>query len=94
LEGELTQSSHTAAVSADGTYTYQVYVRPYPGWWRRWHGRVITRDADGRNRFWPWRYGRDRDALVRSLWDEVHRDIEWRRGDAAVELLEVSSTLA
>jgi hypothetical protein len=71
-----------------------VYVQPYPGWWRRWHGRVITQDADGRHHFWPWRYGRDRDTLVSTLCDEVHRDIAWRRGGATVELLEVSSSLA
>lgn len=74
-------------------HTYRVYVRPYPGWWRRWRGRVITQDGDGRHRFWPWRYGRSRDALVKTLWDEVHRDIEWCDGSAVVEVLEVTSTL-
>ena len=80
-------------VEAESPYTYPVYVRPYPGWFRRWHGRVITRDCEGRHRFWPWRFARDREDLVQSLWAEVHRDIEWRRGGAAVELLEVTSTL-
>ena len=79
-------SSPVAEVASP--YTYQVYVRPYTGWWRRWHGRVITRDCDGRHRV-----ARDREDLVQSLWAEVHRDIEWRRGGAAVELLEVTSTL-
>ena len=38
------------------------------------------------------RSARDREELVQSLWAEVHRDIEWRRGGAAVELREVTST--
>jgi hypothetical protein len=98
IRGSRVASSHAALASssyleAEPTYTYQVYVRPYPGWWRRWHGRVITRDPEGQHRFWPWRFARDREELVRSLWEEVHRDIEWRRGGVAVELLEVTSTL-
>ena len=75
-------------------YTYRVYVQPYPGWWRRWHGRVIARDAAGRNRFWPWRYGRDRDALLRTLRADVERDIGANRDGVEVEVLEVKTTLA
>ena len=75
-------------------HTYRMYVKRYPGWWRRWHGRVITRDADGRSRFLPWRYGRNRDSLVRMLQADVERDLGARRRHVTVEVLEVETTLA
>jgi len=74
---------------APGVFTYQVYLSPYPGWWRRWRGRVITRDEDGVHDIWAWQSARGREHLVEQLWADVHRDIAWRRGGAAVQLLEV-----
>jgi hypothetical protein len=73
-----------------GVYTYQVYICPYSGWWRRWRGRVITRDEEGVLDIWAWRAARGHEGLLESLWADVHRDIAGRRvGGAAVQLLEV-----
>jgi hypothetical protein len=80
--------------SARGAHIYQVYVRPYPGWWKRWHGRVITRDENDLRRFWPWRYHRSREALVRTLSADVHRDVGASRDGVAVEILEVTTSLS
>ena len=98
MAGLVTAALATAALAspregAARPYTYQVYVQPYPGLRKRWHGRVITRDPEGQYRFWPWRYARRRDKLIDSLWEDVHRDIQWRRNDVEVTLLEVTSTL-
>jgi hypothetical protein len=73
-----------------GVYTYQVYLCPYPGWWRRWRGRVITRDEDGVHDIWAWQSARGRERLLERLWADVHLDIAGRRGGAAVQLLEVT----
>lgn len=74
------------------SYTYQVYLSPYPGWWRRWRGRVIMRDEDGDvHDIWAWQSARERERLLERLWADVHSDIAWRRG-GAVELLEVELT--
>jgi hypothetical protein len=75
---------------APGMNTYQVYLSPYPGWWRRWRGRVITRDEHGTNHIWGWRSARSREGLLERLWTDVHRDIVWRRNGAAVHLLDVT----
>lgn len=72
-----------------GTCTYQVYICPYPGWWRRWRGRVITRDDDGVQDIWAWQAARGRERLLESLWDDVVKDIAARPGSAAVEVAEV-----
>jgi hypothetical protein len=77
---------------APGMYTYQVYLGPYPGWWRRWRGRVITRDEQGTHHLGTWRSARSREGLLERLWADVHRDIVWRRHGAAVHLLEVTFT--
>ncbi len=69
--------------------TYQVYICPYPGWWRRWRGRVITRDEEGVSAIWAWQAARGRERLIESLWADVVRDIAGRRGGAAVEVAEV-----
>jgi hypothetical protein len=71
-------------------YTYQVYLSPYPGWWRRWRGRVITRDEHGTHDIWTWQSARSREGLLERLWADVHRDIVWRRNGAAVHLLEIT----
>jgi hypothetical protein len=68
---------------------YQVYISPYPGWWRRWRGRVITRDAEGVRDIWRWQAARDRERLIESLWADVVQDITSRPGAAAVEVAEV-----
>lgn len=78
------------AVPDQGVFTYQVYLSPYPGWWRRWRGRVITRDEEGVNDIWEWQSARGREHLLEQLWADVHSDIAWRPGGAAVELLEVT----
>ena len=75
---------------APGVYTYQVYLCPYPGWWRRWRGRVITRDEQGVQDIWAWQSARGRERLLEQLWADVHLDVAWRRGGAAVQLLEVT----
>lgn len=72
--------------------TYQVYICPYPGWWRRWRGRVITRDAEGVRDIWGWRAHRARERLIESLWADVVQDIAGRAGAAAVEVAEVHIT--
>lgn len=69
--------------------TYQVYICPYPGWWRRWRGRVITRDGEGVQDIWAWHAARGRERLLESLWADVVQDIAGRRGAAAVEVAEV-----
>ena len=74
----------------DGVYTYQVYLSPYPGWWRRWRGRVITRDEDGQSDIWAWRSARTRAHLLTRLWDDVQHDLAGRRGGATVQLSEVT----
>jgi hypothetical protein len=74
----------------DGVYSYQVYLSPYPGWWRRWRGRVIARDEDGRSDIWAWRSARTRAHLIARLWDDVQHDLAGRRGGAAVQLSEVT----
>jgi hypothetical protein len=71
-------------------YTYQVYLSPYPGWWRRWRGRVITRDEHGGHDIWTWQSARSREGVLERLWADVHRDIAWRRDGAAVHLLEIT----
>jgi hypothetical protein len=50
---------------------------------------VITRDEDGVHDIRAWQSARGREHLVEQLWADVHRDIAWRRGGAAVQLLEV-----
>jgi hypothetical protein len=72
-----------------GACTYHVYISPYPGWWRRWRGRVITRDGEGVQDIWGWQAARGRDRLIESLWADVVQDIAGRRGTAAVEVDEV-----
>jgi hypothetical protein len=69
--------------------TYQVYICPYSGWWRRWRGRIITRDGEGVQDIWAWQAARSRQRLLESLWAEVVNDIAGRRGGAAVEIAEV-----
>ena len=81
------------AGSEPGTTTYQVYVCPYSGWYRRWRGRVITRDEHGVRDIWDWRSAREREQLIAGLWEDVHRDIAGQRGRASVELHEVTSGL-
>lgn len=73
-----------------GSCTYQVYICPYPGWWRRWRGRVITRDDEGVQDIWEWQAARGRERLIESLWADVVQDIAGRRGGAAVEVAEVT----
>lgn len=77
-------------VAAPRAYMYQVHVRRRRGFWKRWQGRVVTRDLQGTRRFWPWRLSHDRDRLVQQLWEETMRDIQWRNSDTPVEIVEVS----
>lgn len=74
------------------TCTYHVYICPYPGWWRRWRGRVITRDDDGVRDIWGWHAARGRERLIESLWADVVSDITAGRGAAAVAIAEVELT--
>jgi hypothetical protein len=78
-------------VSAAGSYIYQVRLHQPSGLLRRWRGRVVTLDSNGRSRYWPWRSARSRERLVGILWDEAMRDIQWRTGGASVQVLEVRS---
>jgi hypothetical protein len=77
-------------VAAPRAYMYQVHVRRRHGVWKRWQGRVVTRDLQGTRRFWPWRLSHDRDRLVQQLWEETMRDIQWRNSETPVEIVEVS----
>jgi hypothetical protein len=91
--GRFVRDSAAVPVPVDpvpGVYTYQVYLSPYPGWWRRWRGRVITRDEQGAHDIWTWRSARSREGLLERLWADVHRDIVWRRDGVAVQLLEIT----
>src|SRR4051794_26184067 len=76
-------------VAAPRAYIYQVHVRRRRGLWKRWQGRIVTRDLQGTRRFWPWRHSHDRDRLVQQLWEETMRDIQWRNSDLPVEIVEV-----
>ena len=80
-----------AVVSAARSYTYQVHVRARPGKLRRWRGRVITVDGQGRRHHWPWRSARSRQKLVSTLWEEAMRDIQWRTGGSSVQIVEVET---
>ncbi|MGH3429792.1 MAG: hypothetical protein ACRD3Q_19125 [Terriglobales bacterium] len=71
-------------------YTYYVYLCAYPGWWRRWRGRVITRDSGGVRDIWAWQTARHRDALLASLSAEVDRDMQRRRTSGSIEVLEAT----
>ena len=55
---------------------------------RRWRGRVITVDGQGRRHHWRWRTARSREKLVSSLWEEAMRDIQWRTGGASVSFVD------
>jgi hypothetical protein len=77
-------------VEAPRAYLYQVHIRPHRGVWKRWQGRVVTCDLQGTRRFWPWRLDRDRERLVRLLWEDAMRDIHWRNNENPVEIVEVS----
>ena len=77
-------------VEAPRAYMYQVHVRRRRGLWKRWQGRVVTRDLQGTRRFWPWRMSHDRDRLVQQLWEETMRDIQWRNSDTTEEIVEVT----
>jgi hypothetical protein len=80
-----------AVVSAAGSYTYQVHLQRRTGPLRRWRGRVVTVDGNGRRRHWPWRSARSREKLVGVLWEETMRDIQWRTGGASVKIVEVNA---
>lgn len=85
MAGSTSEQAPPDTPAADGTgYMYQAYVCAHAGWWNHWRGRVITCDEGGRYRYWPWRYTRDRDRLVRLLQNEIYRDIRWRHGGAEV----------
>ncbi len=69
-------------------YSYQVQVHPASGILRRWRGRVVTTDPQGRRRYWRWRHGFSKARLMASLWEETMRDIQWRTGHHTVEVVE------
>ena len=70
-------------------YSYQVQVHPRSGLLRRWRGRVVTTDAQGRRRHWRWQRRFSKSRLMADLWAATMRDIQWRTGGAhSVEVVE------
>ena len=85
--------AHAPDVSAAAPhYTYQVHVHERrSGMLRRWRGRVVTVDGQGRRHHWRWHTARSRQKLVSALWEEAMRDIQWRTGGSSVQITEVDA---
>jgi hypothetical protein len=69
-------------------YTYHVQVHARSGLLRRWHGRVVMINPNGRRHHWQWRSARSREQLIALLWEETMRDIQWRTGGSSVEIID------
>jgi hypothetical protein len=82
------QPAQSEPAPAARGYSYQVQVHPRSGVLRRWRGRVVTTDAQGRRRHWRWQHGFSKTRLMANLWEETMRDIQWRTGGHAVEVVE------
>ena len=81
--------AQTDVVDAASSYRYEVHIHPGRTPVRRWRGRVVAFDPQGRRHYWRWHSARNRDRLLGQLWREAIFDIRWRTGrTASIEIVD------